>query len=88
MSQTYNVIIDIGFSALVHVREVVDDLNITDKRFLFHLMQIFKPPSSKYYETQTAMKSATKNADVSLDQEFQKHLSNVSHKDGVIYQGK
>ena len=88
MSQTYNIIIDLGFSAPVHVREVVDGLNITEKRFLFHLMSNFKPPSSKYYETQTAMKSATKNADVSLDQEFQKHLTNASHKDGVIYQGK
>ena len=45
-------------------------------------------PGLKYYDTQMAMQSTTNNADVSLPQLFQTHLSNASRKIGVIDQGK
>ena len=37
---------------------------------------------------QMVIHSETNNSDVSSTEEFQKHLSNKSHKNGVINQGK
>ena len=39
---------------------------------------------SKKFDTQMAGHTLTKNTDVSLALEFQKHLSNESHKHGII----
>ena len=65
-SQSYNIIIDCGFSAPGHGREVVDVLKTTDKRFLFQLISTIKLSSYKLYDTQMGMHSATHKADASL----------------------
>ena len=36
--QTYSLIIDRGISAPVHGKEVVDELNAVDKRYIYQLM--------------------------------------------------
>ena len=40
------------------------------------------------YDTQMVMRTGTRKYDVSLASEFQKCLSTVARKHGVIYQGK
>ena len=56
--------------------------------FLLQLMSTVKFLGAKWYNTRMEMYSGTPNSDVSLSQEFQKHLSNAARKHGVIYQGK
>ena len=72
MSQSYNVIIDRGVSAPVHVIYVVDGLNLTDKRFFFQLMETVKVTNSKGHDMQMVMHSANSTRDVSLERRFQK----------------
>ena len=43
---------------------------------------------SKFFDTQTKVHTAAQNTYVSLALEFQKHLSNESHKHGIIDNGK
>ena len=71
-----------------HRRDVVDFLNATDKGFIFQLMDTVQLLGSKRFDTQMAVHTATKNTDVSLAQEFQKHLSSESLKHGIIDPGK
>ena len=80
LPQDYNIIIDSGVSASGHVREIVDDINITEKRFILQLMTTVKLPIYQVYETQIAMISATHKDDVILAWESKKNLSNVSSK--------
>ena len=47
-------------------------------------MDTVQLPVSKWFDTQMAVHTATKNTDVSLALESQKHLSNASHKHGII----
>ena len=84
----YVIIIDRGFSAPGHGRDVVDVLNATYKRFIFHLTATFQLPGSKLFYAQMTVHTATQNTDVSLAQEFQKHLSNKSLKHVLIYPRK
>ena len=67
---------------------MVDGLKSTDNFFGLHFMVTLQLHGLKCYDTQMAMQSTTKNADVSLPQLFQKHLPNASRKNGVIDQGK
>ena len=57
-------------SAPGNIIEVVDNLNDTEKRIIFHLMGTMKLPRSKRFDTQMPVHTATQNADVSLAQEF------------------
>ena len=67
---------------------MVDGLNTTDKKNIFHLMSTVQVTGAKGYDTHILMHSATSTDDVSLYQEFQRNLSDVSRKYGVIDQVK
>ena len=88
LSQAYIIITDCGVSAPGYGREVVDILNFTYKMPILQLKETMKINGSKGCDTQIAMHSATHKADVILSQEFKKHLSNASRKNGVIDQVK
>ena len=45
-------------------------------------------PGEKGYDTQMVMHTENHTADVSLDREFQEHLSNATRKHGLIDQFK
>ena len=50
LSQSFNKIIDRGISVPGHVREVVDDLNDTNKSFIFYLMDTVQLPGGKCFD--------------------------------------
>ena len=52
------------------------------------MMATNKLPGSKRFDIKMAVHIATQNTDLNLAQEFQKHLSNESHKHGTIYHGR
>ena len=52
------------------------------------LMSTLQLPGEKGYKINMFMHTGTRTYDVSLAREFQKHLSNVEHKHGLIDQGK
>ena len=64
--QSFNIIIDRGISAPGHVREVVDGINSTYKRLIFHFMENFQIPGSKLFDAQMEVQTATQNTDVIL----------------------
>ena len=68
--------------------EVSDGLNDTYKRFIFHLMYTVQLTSSQRFDTQMEVHTSTHNAAVSLEQEFQKHLSDEEHKYVILDHGK
>ena len=82
--QSYNIIIYSGISAPGHVREVVDGINATHKKFIFHLMATVQFPCIKLFDAQMVVHTATQNTDMSLALEFQKHFSNESRKHGIL----
>ena len=84
LSQAFYVIIDRGISAPGNSREVVDDINTIDKRFLFHIISTVKFLGAKGYDTQMIIHTGTHLYDVSLARDFQKHLSTAARKHGVI----
>ena len=88
LTKFFNIIIDRGISAPVHVREVVYGLNTAYKRFIFHLMSTVQLSGSERFDTQKSVQTATKNTHMSLAQEFQKHLSNASHKHVILDNGR
>ena len=71
LSQAYYVIIDGGFSAPLHIIEVICGLNATEKRFVFQFMKTVKLPGSKGYDTKVVIYFLTSTMDVSLSLEFQ-----------------
>ena len=86
--QSYNIIIYSGISAPGHVREVVDGINATHKKFIFHMMATVQFPCIKLFDAQMVVHTATQNTDMSLALEFQKHFSNESHQRDIIDNGK
>ena len=68
--------------------EVIDSLNAIGKSFIFQLMPIVQLTGAKGYDTHMVMHTGTCASDVSLAREFKKHLSNETHKHGVIDQVK
>ena len=66
----------------------MDRFNATDKRMIFHLMATVQLPDSGSFGSQMAMHTVTGKKDVSLEMEFQKHLSPKSLKRGAIYHRK
>ena len=59
MPQCYSVIIDQGISAPGNGKEVVDGLNVVDKRYIYQLMSNVKLPGSNRFYFQ--MKIHTSN---------------------------
>ena len=47
-------------------------------------MDTVKLPGSESFDTQMSVHTATQNTNVILSQGFQKHLSNGSHKHGIL----
>ena len=47
LSQSYSLIIELGVSSYGHIREVLDGLNATDKRLIYHLMSTVQIPGSE-----------------------------------------
>ena len=88
LSQRHSIIFDQVISAPGHGKELIDDLNATEKRYMYQFMSTVQLPGSKIIEKHILMHSCTKKEYVSLDKEFHKHLSNYDSKHGVIYQGK
>ena len=70
MSQTYSIIIDRSISAPGHGKEVVDELNAVDKRYIGKLMSKVQLHGSVIFDSQIKMHTGTENKDVSLAQEF------------------
>ena len=68
ISQTYSIIIDRGISAPEHGKEVVDELNAVDKRYIYQLMFKVQLPGSVIFDLQIKIHTGTENNDVSLAQ--------------------
>ena len=64
--QAFNITIDCGISAPVHGREVVDGLNSTYRRFIFHLTTTVKLTGSQSFYTPMVMHTSTHNYGVSF----------------------
>ena len=74
----FNIIIDRILMASGHGIKVVDGLNKTDKRSIFHFMYIVQLPYRKTFDTQMEIYTSMHNYDVSLTQYLQTHLSDAS----------
>ena len=74
MAHANNITIGHGVGDPGHVTEVVDGLNESDKRFWTMLMNTVKLPSTTGLEKKIQTNRSTLNNDMSLSQEFQKHL--------------
>ena len=88
MSQCYSIITDRGIIVPRNDREVVDELNAVDRRYIYELMLNVQIPGSIIFDSQIQMHSGTQKYDVSLSKEFQEHLTKNHRKDGAIDQGK
>ena len=76
MSQTYSIIIYRGISAPGNGKEVVDELNNVDKRYIYiyQLMSKVQLPGSVRFDSQIKIHTGTEKKDVSLAREFKDHL--------------
>ena len=88
LSQRHSIIFDRGISAPGHGKEVVDDLNVIDKRYIYKLMSNVQLPVSITFDSQIQIHTGTQKNCVSLAKEFQEHMTKNHRKDGVIDQGK
>ena len=66
MHQCYSNIIDSGISAPVYGKEVLDDFNTIDKRYIYPLMSNVQLHGSKTFDSQILVHSSTQNNGVSL----------------------
>ena len=66
LSQRHSIIFDLGISAPVHGKEVVDSLNSTDKRYMYQLMSTVQLSGSKIFEKRIIIHSCTPKKDVIL----------------------
>ena len=66
MSQCYSVIIDRGINAPGHVKEVLDGLNVIDRRYIYQLMSNVQLPGSNIFDSQMQMHTGNQNYDASL----------------------
>ena len=71
-----------------HSKEAVAVHNSIDKLYMYQIMSYVQLPRSKPFNSQILIHSCTQKKDVSLDKEFQKHMSKDYRKHGVIDQGK
>ena len=70
MSQCYSIIIDQGISAPGNGKEVVDELNAVDKRYIYQLMSKVQLTGLVGFDSQIKIHTGTENKDVRLAQEF------------------
>ena len=84
MSRCCSIIIDQGISVSGHGKEVVDELNAVDKRYIYQLMSNVQLPGSKIFDSQMQMNNGTQKYDVRLAKELQHNLTKKNRKDGVI----
>ena len=80
MSQCYSIIIDLGISAHGHGIEVLNELNVVDKCYIYQLMSTVQLPGSIIFDPQIKMHTGTKKEDVNLAKEFQEHLTKITAK--------
>ena len=66
MSQCYFIIIDQGISAPSHDKEVVDELNDVDKRYIYQLMSTVQLPGSNRFYSHIQMHTGNQKYDVGL----------------------
>ena len=66
--QTLKIIVDHEISVPGHGREVVYNLNATEKRFIFNMMITVQLPDCEQFDTQMAVHTSAQNSDVSLAQ--------------------
>ena len=88
LSQLFNMAIYHGVGTPGHGGEVVDSLDYTNKRFIFHMMANVQLPGSEWFGTKITVHTETQTIEMSLAMEFQKHFSNTSRKHGILYHGK
>ena len=70
MSQCYSVIIDRCISAPGHGKEVVNGLNVVDKRYIYQLMSTVQLPGSNRFDSQIQMHTGNQKYGVGLYKEF------------------
>ena len=75
LSQCHLILFDWCISSPGHGKQVVDSLNDNENCYIYQLMSTVELKGSKIFEKQIIMRSCTPTNDVSLDKEFQKHLS-------------
>ena len=83
-SHAYNIAVGCSIGAPVHGKDVVDDLNATEKRFLSMLMTTVKIPGAVTNDSQMVMLTSRSNTDISLSREIQKHISDPTHANQFI----
>ena len=66
VSQAYNIIIEHVVSVPGHGREVVNALNVTEKRFILRWMEAVELPGSNGYDTHIEIHYVTQKDDVIL----------------------
>ena len=75
MSQCYLVIIDLGISAPGNYKEVVDELNGVDKRYIYQFMSNVQLPGSYRFDSNMQIHTGNQNNGLILAKEFQQHLT-------------
>ena len=75
MPQCYSVIIDQGISAPEHGKKVVYGINAVDNLYIYQLMPNVKLSVSNIFDYQMQMRTGIQIDYVSLDKEFQQHLT-------------
>ena len=87
-SQCFSIIIYRGISEPGHGKEVVNNLNNIEKRYIYQLMSNVQLPVPKTFYSHILMHYCTQKNYVSLAKELQKHLSKEHRKHGVFHQRK
>ena len=87
MSQHYSVLIYQGIIAPGHIKELVDGLNVIDKRHIYKLLSNVKVHGSKLFDSYMQIHTSTQDNVVSLTKEYQQHMFEEHPKHYVIEQG-
>ena len=75
MYKCYSVSIDRGIITNGRGKEVVDELNDVDKRYIYQFMTHVQLPGTKRFGYQIKIHTEKQSNYVSLAQEFQQHLT-------------
>ena len=71
-------------SAPGNIKEVVDEINAVDRRYIYQLISTIQLHGSKIFDSQIQMHIGTPKDDVILDKKFQHRLTKEHHKNGVF----
>ena len=66
LSQAFYILIDRGISAPSHVREVLYDINVIDKKIIFRILPTLQLPGENSHDTQMVIHTVTRTYDVIL----------------------